>query len=100
MTATIINFPTLEERDACEFDRFGTSSYTRVVDEGRTLLREAWALKDRSPLRGRVEVFTGMVERLAIGRPEMVEEFVVLDGGMRFELRAIPPLLAAILAAA
>jgi hypothetical protein len=100
MTATIIHFPTYEERDALEFDRFATSSHTRANDEGRALLCEAWALKDRSPLTGRVEVFTGMAERLAIGRPEMVEEFVVLDGGMRFELRAIPPLLAAMLAAA
>ena len=100
MTATLIHFPALARRDALEFDRFGTSSYTRVVDEGRTLLREAWALKDRSPLRGRVDALTSLVARLAIGRPEMVKEFVVLDGGMQFELRAIPPLLAVMLAAA
>ena len=100
MTDTIINFPTLEGRDAREFDRFGTSSYTRANEEGRALLTEAWSLKDRSPLAARVAAFTGAVERLAIGRPEMVEEFVVLDGGMQFELRAIPPLLAVMLAAA
>ena len=100
MTDTITPFPSLEMRDALEFDRLGTSSYTRANDEGRALLCEAWALKDRSPLKGRVEVFTGMVERLAIGRPEMVEEFVVLDGGGLIELRLIPPMLAALLAAA
>ena len=100
MTATVIQFPSLEERDAVEFDRFGTSSYTRANDEGRNLLHEAWALKDRSPLRGRVDAFTGLVRLLAIGRPEMVEEFVELGRDMRFELRAIPPLLAAMLAAA
>ena len=100
MTATIINFPTLEERDAVEFDRFDTSSYTRANEEGRALLTEAWSLKDRSPLAARVAAFTGAVERLAIGRPEMVEEFVLISGGMQFELRAIPPLLAAMLAAA
>ncbi|QGN56180.1 hypothetical protein [Novosphingobium sp. Gsoil 351] len=100
MTATIIQFPTYEERDATEFERFGTSSYTRANDEGRALLCEAWASKDRSPLGVRVAAFTGLVERLAIGRPEMVEEFVVIDGVGKFELRAIPPLLAAMLAAA
>ena len=99
MTAIIIPFPTLEERDAVEFDRFGTSSYTRAIDEARALLHEAWALKDRSPLRGRVDALTSLVARLAIGRPEMVEEFVELGRNMRFELRAIPPLLAAMLAA-
>ena len=100
MTATLIHFPALEERDALEFERFGTSSYTRANEEGRALLYEAWALADRSPLEGRVVAFTELVERLAIGRREMVEEFVLLDGGMQFELRAIPPLLAAMLAAA
>lgn len=99
MTATLIHFPALEERDALEFERFGTSSYTRANEEGRALLREAWELTDRSPLKGRVELFTGLVERLTFGRPEMVEEFVVLDGGAIIELRLIPPLLAGLLAA-
>ena len=100
MTATIIDFPTLEARDALEFDRFGTSSYTRANDEGRALLTAAWASRDRSPLKGRVEVFNGLVARLAIGRPEMVEEFVVLDGGGLIELGLIPQMLDAMLAAA
>lgn len=100
MTATLIHFPALEERDALEFDRFGTSSYTRANDEGRALLTLAWASKDRSPLKGRVEAFNGLVARLAIGRPEMVEEFVVLDGGGLIELGLIPQMLDAMLAAA
>ena len=100
MTATLIDFPGLEERDALEFDRFGTSSYTRANDEGRALLMAAWASADRSPLKGRVEVFNGLVARLAIGRPEMVEEFVVLDGGGLIELGLMPQMLDALLAAA
>lgn len=55
----------------------------------------SWATRDRSPLRVRVDAFTGLVERLTFGRPEMVEEFVVLGGGAIIELRLIPPLLAA-----
>ena len=100
MTATLIHFPALARRDALEFDRFGTSSYTRANNEGRALLYAMWASKDRSPLKCRVEVFNGLVARLAIGRPEMVEEFVVLDGGGLIELGLIPQMLDALLAAA
>ena len=40
MTATIIHFPTLEERDALEIDRFGTSSYTGALDEAAALWQD------------------------------------------------------------
>ena len=100
MTATIIPFPTLEDRDALEFARFGTSSYTRALDEAAALLPAMWSSKDRQALAGRVDAFTRLAERLAIGRPELVEEFVVLEDGRRFELRLVPPMLAGMLAAA
>lgn len=100
MTATIIPFPTLEERDALEFARFGTSSYTRALDEAAALLPALWSSNDRTSLAGRVDTFARQLARLASGRPEMVEEFVVLDGGWLIELRAVPPMLAAMLAAA
>ena len=37
MTATILAFPTLFERDQIEFERAGTSNYTRASDEAAAL---------------------------------------------------------------
>ena len=99
MTATIIPFPTLEDRDALEFARFGTSSYTRALDEAAALLPAMWSSKDRPSLAGRVDAFARQIARLASGRPEMVEEFAVLEDGRRFELRLVPPMLAMLAAA-
>ena len=95
MTATIIQFPTLEERDAREFDRFGTSTYTRVMDEAAALLPAIWSRRDRAAHSRRVDAFARQFELLARGRPEMVEELVMLDDGGMIELRAVPALLAA-----
>lgn len=100
MTATILSFPTLAERDALEFKRFGTSTYIRAIDEAGALLQAAWSMPDRSLLRGRAEAFANLVERLAVARPETVGNRVALPGGMEFELRAVPGLLAAMLKAA
>ena len=100
MTATLIHFPALEERDALEFDRFGTSSYTRALDEAAELVSAMRSSQDRASLKGRADAFARQFARLASGRPEMVEEFVVLDGGGLIELRAVPLLLAGLLAAA
>lgn len=98
MTATILSFPTLTERDDLEFKRFGTSTYIRAIDEAGALIVAAWSMQDRSPLRGRAEAFTSLFERLAVGPPETVRDRVVLPGGMMIELRLIPGMLAAALA--
>lgn len=95
MTETIIAFPTMFERDQIEFDRFGTSSYTRAFDEAAAMVTAMLSGTDRASLKGRTDAFVRLFNRLAIGRPEVVGEFVVLDDGMQFELRVIPPLLAA-----
>jgi len=98
MTATLIAFPTLQERDDMEFERCGTSSYTRAIEEAAALLKAAWSMPDRAPLTSRAEGLARSIGRLALGRPEKVGDFVVLDDGSRIELRAVPPMLAAMLA--
>ncbi len=100
MTATIIHFPTYEERDALEFDRCGTSSYTRALDGAFALLPAMRSSKALGPLKGRAVAFLRLFERLAIGRPEMVEEFAVLDDGEMIELRDAAAEVASLLAAA
>ena len=100
MTATIIPFPTLEDRDALEFARFGTSSYTRALDEAAALLPAMRSSNAPASLKGRAVALVRLAERLAIGRPEMVEEYVVLDDGEMIELRAAAAEVADLLAAA
>ena len=99
MTATIIQFPTLEERDALEFDRLGTSSYTRANGEAAALFSALLPSKDRASFAGRIEVFAGMVGRLVAGRGDIVDEFVELEGGLSAALRDLPHNLAGMLAA-
>ena len=41
MTAAILSFPTLLERDEAEFDRNGTSNYVRAVVEAAALWNAA-----------------------------------------------------------
>lgn len=99
MTAIVLSLPTYAEREALEFQRFGSSDYVRAFDDAAPLLQAAWSMKDCTPLTGRIEAFTGLVERLVRGRPDDAGDFVVLDGGMLIELRAVPPMLAAMLEA-
>ena len=90
MTDKIINFPTLEERDALEFDRFGTSSLTRALDEAIALDSEPQSFQNRSAMLRRVLILTGLVGRLASQRPGTVDEFVVVDCGDLIPLRDMP----------
>ena len=99
MTATIINFPTLAERDALEFDRFGTSSYTRAFEEAAVLVPAMRASQRPSVYKARAGHLTNLIQRLAIGRPGAACDSVLLDSGEEIELLRIPSLLAAMLAA-
>lgn len=89
MTAAIITFPTMLERDDCEFRRKGTSSYIRVIDEAEALWVAVNEPGKDSVLSGRIDAFARQVGRLVIQRPELAGDTLVL-GRHLIELRNLP----------
>lgn len=99
LTATVLAFPTLLERDEMEFERKGVSNYTRAFAEAATLWEVVKAPRNRDEVARRVEVFAGAVERLSQYRPECLgDEVPVRSGGI--ELRLMPDVLRLALATA
>lgn len=88
MTATIIAFPTLLERDEAEFDRTGKSNLTRAFDEAAALLNAVEYR--RAGLAHRIEEFAAKLDHLASYRPECLEDEVLWEGGCPVALRLVP----------
>jgi len=72
MTASIIAFPDIHERNDREFDRTGSTSYTRAVDEGHELggMPTDTSL-DRPAYLRRVDALNVVVTGLATWRDEV-----------------------------
>jgi hypothetical protein len=94
MTATIISFPTMADRDDAEFGRTGQSSYIRAIDEAEALWDAAMGITTCQALASRVEAFMRQLELLEAQRPEVAGDTIALGGAM-VELRLVPGLLAA-----
>lgn len=96
MTATIISFPTMIERDDAQFIRTGQTSYTWAGAESSALYDALWASGMPARLPPRIAVLAETVERLGRTRPEAVGDMVLLSGGVTCELRLMPDFLRAI----
>ena len=99
MSASIIAFPTPLERDEAEFDRQGTSNYTRAFAEAAILWDVARCHPDRAGLGNRIEAFAGMLGYLSRYRPESLDDMVILSEGNRIKLRLVPDELRSMLGA-
>ena len=93
MTATIIAFPTMLERDNSEFFRTGQSSYIRIIDEAEELWDAALRRTgSRDALASRIDAFTRRVGLLEVKRPDVAGDMIAL-GCASIELRSIPQML-------
>lgn len=91
MTATIIAFPTMLERDEAEFRRRGASNYTRACEEAPHLWLEVLVGRPSAELRARLGAFGRRVAHLASYRDDL--PMVALPNGPVIELVAVPGLL-------
>lgn len=94
MTATIINFPTLSERDDAEFGRTGQSSYIRAIDEAEVLWDAAMGVTACPAFASRMDAFARQIELLEAQRPDVAGDMIALGGAM-VELRLVPAILKA-----
>ena len=97
MTAAILSFPTLLERDEAEFDRDGTSNYLRAIEEATALWIAVTRGRNRLGLAGRIEALAAQLDHLARYRPECLGDMVSLASGCFFELRLVPSTLQSML---
>jgi len=95
MTATILSFPTMFDRDQSEFDQCGASHYTRTFDEADALVGAVAAGTSAAALAPRIDALAAAIERLGRYRPEALAQFVTLAGNLRFALGCVPELLRA-----
>lgn len=93
MTATIIAFPTMAERDDLEFGRTGSSRYIRACDEGRALWDCALVADRPVGLKDRVSAFVLKVEDLGRTRPEVLGDLVMMRDGSGIELALLARML-------
>ncbi|MFM5924594.1 MAG: hypothetical protein ACKOPG_10470 [Novosphingobium sp.] len=94
MTAAVIAFPTLVERDDSEFRRKGTSSYIRAIDEAEALWSAVHNHQAGAALSSRIDALSRQIERLADLRSEVAEDLIAF-GSAAVELRLVPELLRA-----
>ena len=97
MTATILSFPSLFERDQMEFDRKGTSNYTRASAEATMLGELAKVPRDRVQIAGRINSLKDAVKHLESYRPECIDDLVALRDGSHVALRLMPDYLHSLL---
>lgn len=97
MTATLITFPTLFERDELEFGRAGASNYTRAITEGAALWSAVIAADGAQGLEPRIRAYVATIEHLRRYRPECVGDQVNMDDGTVIELESLADLLLAAL---
>ena len=100
MSAAILSFPTLLERDEAEFDRNGASNYLRAVEESAAL---GWAVaegRDHLGLARRIGALAAQMDHLARYRPECLGDMVPLAYGFFVELRLVPDMLRSMLGSA
>lgn len=95
MTATVLPFPTLLERDQIEFDRKGSSNYTRACDEACALWGAVKAVERHPGLTVRIAALDALIAHLARYRPDAVEDFIILDESHRITLLLVPNILRA-----
>jgi hypothetical protein len=93
MTATIIAFPTLWERDDAEFCRKGTSNYTRACASAVAGADDAETPAGRVGLEQRIHALKRALEHLARYRPDDLGDLILLNDGREFELREMPSML-------
>ena len=97
MTATIIEFPSMHERNDREFERTGSTSYTRAVEEAHTLggLVNQRVL-NRAVFLKRVDALEAATIGLAAWREE-VDAIILIEmlpgAWAPTTLRALPKLL-------
>lgn len=97
MTAAVLPFPTLLERDEMEFERTGTSNYTRALAEA-AILREAVKVpNDRPQIAARINSLQDALSHLERYRPEIIDDLVVLSDGSHVSLRLMPNYLHSLL---
>ena len=97
MTAAILTFPTLLERDEAEFKRCGTSNYLRAIEAATALWSAAAREREQLGLAGRIEAFTVQLDHLARYRPDCLGDMVSVASGCFIELRLVPHALQSIL---
>lgn len=99
MHGTIVPFPTAVERADIQLRRHGETDLTRGQDEAISLFAIAsGGTVQSTAMDARLKAFEFLVSRLAVTRPEAVEDFVILnDAGLRISLAAMPELLKAML---
>ena len=81
MTATIITVPDAGDRDDREFERTGTTDYTRAVEEAGELWAEGSRQERSAAWVDRVEAFGVAASRVLRDRPELAGEILILQGG-------------------
>ena len=97
MTAAILSFPTLLERDEAEFDRDGTSNYLRAIEEAAALWSAVTRGRDRLGLAGRIEALAAQLDHLARYRPDCLGDMISPTSGCFIELRLVPSTLQSML---
>lgn len=96
MTATVIHFPSMFDRDQIEFDQKGRSNYTRACDEACALWGAVKVVESHLGLQARITALGGLIAHLGRYRPDAVEDFVILDESTRISLALVPGVLRAI----
>jgi len=95
MTAAIIAFPTPAERDEIEFQRMGSSNYTRACEEAASLWDAVISGERTASLGKRIDDLSDAIAHLGRYRPEVVGDRVIMNDGCRMELRLVPSMLRA-----
>ena len=92
MTATLISFPTLQERDDTEFDRTGANRFTRAGEEAYSLW-ETLTKGRTDDLTGRIDALDRELGHMARYRADSLEDLIILDDGGRMALSIMPNVL-------
>ena len=95
MTADLIAFPTLQERDDIEFDRNGENRFTLAGLEAYSLWEALNNGRMDDDLTARVHALGRERDHMARYRADSLEDPIILDDGRLIPLAIMPEMLKA-----